>query len=113
MIAGARPRWLPSGIAPARFQPEPQDCHRNVDLWCQAHPEHKPVRGWLVFEGYTRFGFCRFIPHSVVEDEHGRLFDPTPSRASHRHSFLRDEMSEVKFVLMLSARQLDCVDYRS
>ena len=105
-------RDSPPGPAGIGFQPGQQDCHTNVERWCHIHPEHKPVRGWLVFEGYTRFGFCRFIAHSVVEDEHGRLFDPTPTRASHRHPFLREEMSEEEYLLVLSARQLDRVDHR-
>ena len=95
----------------ADFQPVEQDCHGNVEVWCKAHPGHKPVRGWLVFERYSRPGFCRFIAHSVVEDEQGQLFDPTPTRASRRHPFVRDESVEEEFLLMLAARQLVHLDH--
>ena len=95
----------------ADFEPTEQDCHGNVDRWCRAYTHHKPVRGWLVSEGYSRPGICRFIAHSVVEDERGLLFDITPSRASHRYPFLREEMTEEEY-LMLSARQLVHVDHR-
>jgi hypothetical protein len=67
------------------FQPAEQDCHRNVDLWCKDHPSHALVRGWVVFEVYSPLGFCRFIAHSVVEDDKGILFDITPTRASRRY----------------------------
>src|SRR4051794_31432525 len=59
------------------FKPVKQDCHRNVDVWCRLHPEQQPVRGWLVIQRPDR-GYCRFVAHSVIGDEEGRLFDLTP-----------------------------------
>jgi hypothetical protein len=94
------------------FQPVEQDCHRNVDLWCKDHPSHTPVHGWVVFEVYTPLGLCRFIPHSVVEDEHGFLFDITPSRASRRYPFLKDELTEEEYVLLITSRQLLNLDHK-
>jgi hypothetical protein len=38
------------------FRPAEQDCHRNVDVWCESHPSHVAVRGWVVFELYTPLG---------------------------------------------------------
>src|SRR3979490_1529128 len=96
----------------AAFQPAEQDCHRNVDLWCRARPEHKPVRGWLILENHPRLGVCRFVAHSVIEDERARLFDLTPSAASQRYPFLRTEMVDEEYLLMLSARHLVHVDHR-
>jgi len=93
------------------FQPAEQDCHHNVDLWRKGHPSHVPVRGWVVFEVYTPLGLCRFIPHSVVEDEDGVLFDITPSRASRRYPFLRDELTEEEYVLLITSRKLVNLDH--
>jgi hypothetical protein len=94
------------------FQPAEQDCHRNVDLWCKDHPSHAPVRGWAVFEVYSPLGFCRFIPLSGVEDEAGILFDITPSRASRRYPFLKDELTEDEYVLLITNRQLINLDHK-
>jgi hypothetical protein len=93
------------------FQPAEQDCHRNVDLWCKGHPSHMPVRGWVIFEVYSPLGFCRFISHSVVEDEDGVLFDITPTRASKRYPFLNDEMTEEEYVLLITSRKLVNLDH--
>jgi hypothetical protein len=94
------------------FQPAEQDCHRNVDLWCKAHPSHVPVRGWVVFEVYTLLGLCRFVPHSVVGDEDRILFDLTPSRASRRYPFLKDELIEEEYVLLITSRRLLHLDHK-
>jgi hypothetical protein len=94
------------------FTPVAQDCHRNVDLWCRARSEHKPVRGWLVLEGYPDPDVWRFVAHSIVEDQRGRLSDPTPSIAAQKYPFLRAAMAEDEYLLLLSARGLIYVDHR-
>jgi hypothetical protein len=66
----------------------------------------------VVFEVYSPLGFCRFIPHSVVEDEEGVLFDITPSRASRRYPFLKDELTEEEYVLLITSRQLLHLDHK-
>jgi hypothetical protein len=84
-------------------------------LWCHSckgHSSHVPVRGWVVFEVYTRLGLCRFIPRSVVEDEDRVLFDITPARASKRYPFLKDEMTEEEYVLLITSRKLVNLDHR-
>jgi hypothetical protein len=74
---------------------------------------HKPVRGWVILEGYPRPDVWRFVAHSVVEDERGRLFDLTPNRAGGQYRFLRDHrLSNEEFILMLSRRQLVWLDHR-
>jgi hypothetical protein len=94
------------------FRPVMQDCHGNVDLWCRVRADHKPVRGWLMLESYPRQGVCRFVAHSVVVDEQGRLFDLTPSSAARKCPFLKEKMSEEEYLLMLSVRRLVHVDHR-
>jgi hypothetical protein len=49
---------------------------------------------------------------SLVEDEGVCLFDPTPTRTVNRYPFLREEMTEEEYVLVLAARQLVHVDHR-
>lgn len=94
------------------FSPVEQACHSNVGEWCKAHGEHRPVRGWLVYEAWLPQGFCRFAPHSVVLDERGELFDLTPTKASNRYPFLRNHLTEEEFVLVTSSRKLVHLDHR-
>jgi hypothetical protein len=82
-------------------------CHNNADLFVIENPDHKSVRGWLVFdlhktsEGDVRL--CRFTSHSVVEAPDGTMFDITPSRASQRYPFLRHEGPEGEFEAIVLA----------
>jgi hypothetical protein len=62
------------------WQPEPNQCHKNVTLWCSWHPAQTALRGWLVAD-YSEIGFYRFFAHSVVETETGNLIDLTPNPA--------------------------------
>ena len=80
------------------FSPLEQACHSNVDHWCTCHPNHQPVRGWLLHESWLPQGFCRFAAHSVVQDEHGELFDLTPPRAVRKYPFLRHPLTDEEFV---------------
>lgn len=95
-----------------QFQPVHNDCHRNVELWCQANPSHRPVRGWLVFSGLSPPEFCRFTAHSVIEDDTGRRFDVTPSATFARYPFLEDEAIEEEYVLLISSRGLIFLDHQ-
>jgi hypothetical protein len=83
------------------------ECHNNTDRWVLEHSGHKSVRGWMVFDfnkmSEGLYPVCRFTAHSVVEDSTGRLFDPTPSRASQRYPFLRHEGPEAEFVAVVKA----------
>lgn len=90
-----------------QFQPARNDCHRNVEVWCQLHPSHRPVRGWLVLD-YSEQRRYRFMAHSLIEDEEGHRFDLT---AYTGHPFLEFEGVEEEFVLLMSARQLTHVDH--
>lgn len=60
-------------------------CHDNVNRWCQAHPEHRPARGWLV----TRTeGGAFFDRHSVVDRGSAGLLDVTLLRDRSYSDFL-------------------------
>ena len=65
----------------------------------------------MVFEVYSPLSFCRFIAHSAVKDKAGALFDITPSRASRRYPFLKDELTEEEYVLLIASRQLVHLDH--
>lgn len=93
------------------FQPTEQDCHANVGHWCRIHPEQEPVRGWLVIEHLDR-GYCRFVAHSVVGDQNGRLLDLTPPGVAQRYPFLPHPYTGEEFLLLLSRRCLIHIDHR-
>ena len=91
-------------------------CHENVDRWVFEHPDHKAVRGWLVFDwtenelgrrllslASVTLPRCRFTAHSVVETPDGRLFDLTPSQASQRYPFLRHHEADGEFETIILA----------
>jgi len=83
------------------------ECHNNVDRWVLENPDHKSVRGWLVFDfNKTSQGWwpvCRFTAHSIVETADGRLFDLTPSRASQRYPFLHHQGPDGEFEAIVLA----------
>jgi hypothetical protein len=92
VVVPHEPRTMTSG------PPTEHECHNNVDRWVLEHPDHKPVRGWLVFNL-----LCRFTAHSVVETPDGRLFDLTPARASQRYPFLRHRGPDDEFEAIVRA----------
>ena len=44
VVVPYEPRTMTSG------PPTEHECHNNVDRWVLEQPDHKSVRGWLVFE---------------------------------------------------------------
>lgn len=99
----------------ADWAPVENQCHYNVDRWVSEHPGTRAVRGWLVFDfEKTSMGLVhvvRFTPHSVVEDEDGRLVDITPSGASRRYPFLRHTGSDEEFEQLVTSRMLVHLDH--
>jgi hypothetical protein len=104
--------------------PTEKGCHNNVDRWVLEHPNHKSVRGWLVFDWTENeigrrmlsrmlrlpvpLPLYRFTAHSVVEAPDGRLFDLTPAPlASQRYPFLRHHGPEGEFEAIVLAGHTD------
>jgi hypothetical protein len=56
-------------------------------------------------------GYCRFVVHSVVRDEQGQLFDPTPPGTGEQYPFLPHPYTAEEFVLMLARRGPDHIDH--
>lgn len=98
--------------ASADYAPREHECHRNVDLWVAAHPSHRAVRGWCSFQVFEVAGVSRFAAHSVIADESGRLFDPTPCRASKRYPFLPHPGGNHEFERLLKRTKIVNLDYR-
>jgi hypothetical protein len=93
------------------WQPDPNQCHRNVTLWCSSHPKHIPVRGWLVAD-YSDIGFYRFFAHSVVETETGGLVDITPNLATWNYPFLRHDAADGDFAEIVEDHEVISITHR-
>jgi hypothetical protein len=101
VVVPFEPQTITSG------QPQEHDCHSNTDRYVRDHPDHKSVRGWMIFDyNKTTQGWwpvCRFMAHSVVEAPDGRLFDITPSQASQRYPFIRHSGPDSEFEAIVLA----------
>ncbi len=78
----------PGRVRDSNWQPEPRQCHLNVEIWCDRQPKYTVVRGWLVAD-YSDEGVYNFMPHSVIEDNKGNLIDITPTPMPCPYPFLR------------------------
>jgi hypothetical protein len=85
-------------------EPAPNKCHENVDHWVKHRQDSKAVRGWI-FWPPDENRRCRFMAHSVVEEE-GELFDITPidrNTPSETLLFFRHSGTEAEFEPMKTA----------
>jgi len=61
------------------WEPNPRECHRNVERLVGARPEYRPVHGWLICDYGDR---VQFIAHSIVRSTEGKYIDITPVERS-------------------------------
>ena len=99
-------------IGGGAWQPDPNQCHRNVTQWCEWHPEQKAVRGWLVAD-YLEIppSFYRFFAHSVIETVAGDLIDLTPNLAPWQYPFLRHDQADGDFADIVEGGKVISVSY--
>lgn len=76
------------------FLAEPNACHSNVDRWCQLHPGHRRMRGWLIT------GTGLLDKHSVVDRGSEGLVDITPISGRSERKFLVDDTDPANFDLL-------------
>jgi len=77
-------------------KPDPKLCHDNADIWVEGNPEYSVCRGWFYFE-LEGAQWVRFVAHSVIVDEHGALFDITPTTTETIYSFIAAGLVEQDF----------------
>jgi len=77
--------------------------HDNVARWLAEHPYDRPVRGWLVDQSQSQYGFIEFHAHSVIDAAVGGLTDPTLGVSDPDYRFLRDERTDEEFLMLASA----------
>jgi hypothetical protein len=88
------------------WTPRPHYCHDNVAAWVYRSPQHKHVRGYIIFD-FRMFGFWKVQAHSVVELEDGTLIDITPNDASQLYPFVLHEGTDEEFAAMAAVIQID------
>lgn len=86
----------PAVIEGGDWQPQPNQCHENVTIWCLHNITHEPVRGWLYFSLPGTL-HVRFVAHSAVRTPEGQLFDITPSNAGQDYPFITGELTEDEY----------------
>jgi hypothetical protein len=86
--------------------PQPKFCHDNVAAWVFRSPQHKHIRGFVVFDLRPILGVWQVQAHSVVELEDGSLIDITPSGVSQPPPFVRHIGTEEEFAEMARAMQV-------
>jgi hypothetical protein len=59
------------------WKSEQNDCHLNVDSWVRRDSKRSAVRGWLSWGIDPRTERCKFMAHSVIEED-GEMYDITP-----------------------------------
>jgi hypothetical protein len=91
------PDWLP----------RPKFCHDNVAAWVSRSPQHKHVRGYVIFDLRSILGIWQVQAHSVVELEDGRLIDITPSGVSRPYPFVRHIGTDEEFAEMVRAMRVN------
>ncbi len=89
------------------WSPKLNFCHANVLAWVSRSPQHKHVRGFVVFDLRPLVGHWRVCAHSVVELEDGSLIDITPSAVSQLYPFIRHTGTEEEFAEFAAAIQVD------
>lgn len=95
------------------FDPHPHECHSNAEAWVALHPQHRVVRGWVVFDyQLSAIPMVRFQAHSVVEDADGRLIDVTPREGSRPLPFLLHPDGNEMFELVVSRREIVSISHR-
>lgn len=87
-------------ISGENWEPQPNDCHNNVDIVCHNKPDHKAVRGWLYFDYANVMDVVSFMAHSVVETPDGQRFDitpPNPMSTGDQYPFIEANVSDEEF----------------
>ncbi len=89
------------------WSPKPKYCHDNVAAWVSRCPQHKRIRGYVIFDLRPILGVWQVQAHSVVELEDGSLIDITPSGASQLYPFVRHIGTDEEFAAMACAMRVN------
>lgn len=89
-------------VAIGDWSPRLQDCHANVEKWVNHHPEHEAVHGWLYMG--DNLHPVRFVSHSVLRGEDGKLFDITPmGPTSTKYPFLASNLDDDAYATIVNS----------
>ena len=94
------------------WHPQPKFCHDNVAIWVARSPQHKHVRGFVIFDLRPILGVWQVQAHSVVELEDSTLIDITPSGVSQAPPFVPHTGTDEEFAEMMRVMRVDVPDHK-
>lgn len=89
-------------IIGGNWEPQANDCHRNVSTWCEHNEQYEPIRGWLYFD-LPGANCVKFVAHSAVLTPEKELRDITPSNASQDYPFIPGNLPEEEYVSLVDS----------
>jgi hypothetical protein len=79
------------------WQPIANQCHDNVDIYCQHDNKYQPVRGWLFFDYGYLLNTVSFLQHSVLKFPDGKMYDITPTPSFENYPFIIANETDEEF----------------
>lgn len=101
------------------WQPVQNQCHANVLILETYGQGYSAVHGWLYIDYDGKADFVRFVAHSVLMNDAGKLIDVTPAFAgSEPYPFISANISNTEYEDMLNSLlkkygTTDCLDYQT
>lgn len=99
------------------WQPLKNQCHANTIILETYGQGFTAVHGWLYLDYDGKADFVRFVAHSVVMNQQGRLLDVTPAAdETTQFPFITSGLSSVDYEATLDALinkygATNCLDY--
>jgi len=98
------------------WQPVQNQCHSNVLILETYGKGYAAVHGWFYLDYNGKTDFVRFVAHSVLQDEAGKLIDVTPAfHGSENYPFITANISNMEYEAVLNSMlkkygSTDCLD---
>lgn len=94
------------------WEPQLNQCHENVTVWCQNNPNFQVVRGWLYMDMAGQLPYEVFLAHSVVRDREGMFWDITPLQALEKYPFIEATESEDSYAALIEGGAVRLVHHK-
>ena len=102
----------PARVSIGDWEPQRNQCHDNVTIWCENKPEFQTVRGWLYMDMAGQLPYEVFMAHSVVRDSGGQLWDITPMQALESYPFIPAAEPEDAYAAFIEQGATRLVHYK-
>lgn len=86
------------------WQPVQNQCHSNVLILETYGKGYSAVHGWLYIDYDGKADFVRFVAHSVLINQQGKLIDVTPAfTGSEHYPFISANVSNIEYEAILNS----------